>query len=263
MTPPSFAGLDLGSRTVKVVLVQAGRVIHQEVRCHAHDPLATCRELLAGHHPDGLVATGYGRRLAQAHWDCPAVTEIKAVAAGARHLQPDCRTVLDIGGQDTKVVGLDPWGRVRGFEMNDKCAAGTGRFLEVMAMALGLTLERFSEAALASPETTPVNDMCTVFAESEVVSLAARGASRDALARGLHASVVRRAMALVRRLEVQAELMLCGGGGHNRCLRSLLEEALGMPVHVPEQPQTVAAIGAALMAQQQAGAGPAPSGEAS
>jgi predicted CoA-substrate-specific enzyme activase len=233
---------------VKLVLVRGGRVIHQEVRCHAHDPLATCRELLDGRHPDGLLATGYGRRLAQAQWGCPALTEIKAVAAGARHLRPACRTILDIGGQDTKAVALDGAGRTQGFEMNDKCAAGTGRFLEVMAMALGMTLDQFSGAALASPEAAPVNDMCTVFAESEVVSLAARGTPREALARGLHASVVRRAAALARRVGIQPDLLLCGGGGHNPCLRALLEEALGIPVWVPDQPQTVAALGAALMA---------------
>ena len=252
MTAPIQGGIDLGSRSVKLVLVQNGVVVHEAVRYHAHDPLATCAELLAGHRPDRLMATGYGRRICETHWDCRTVTEIKAVAAGARHLFPFCRTLLDIGGQDTKAVALDAAGRTVKFEMNDKCAAGTGRFLEVMAMALGLTLAEFAEAALGAPFTAQVNDMCTVFAESEVVTLIARGTPKDALARGLHLSVARKAAALAQRVGLQAPVLLCGGVGHNACVRAQLEELLVMPVLVPANPQTVAALGAALLAHEPA-----------
>jgi len=247
-----FGGLDIGSRSVKLVLLREGEVVHEEVRYHTHDPLETCQLLLAGHRPDRLIATGYGRRFGEAQWGCRTVTEIKAVAVGARHLFPGCRTIIDIGGQDTKAVGLDAEGRTRKFEMNDKCAAGTGRFLEVMAMALGLSLGEFSALALAAAETAQVNDMCTVFAESEVVSLIARGTPKDTLARGLHLSVVRKATALAQRVGLEAPILLCGGVGHNLCIRALLEETLGDQVSVAKNPQTVAALGAGLIAMQEA-----------
>lgn len=245
-------GLDIGSRSVKLVLLREGVVIHEEVRYHTHDPLETCQQLLAGHRPDVLMATGYGRRFGEAQWGCRTVTEIKAVAVGARHLFPACRTIIDIGGQDTKAIGLGPEGRTRKFEMNDKCAAGTGRFLEVMALALGLSLGEFSATALAASGTAPVNDMCTVFAESEVVSLIARGTPKDALAKGLHLSVVRKAAALAQRVGLEAPVLLCGGVGHNACIRALLEEVLGAEVHIAQNPQTVAALGAGLIAMQEA-----------
>ena len=248
MSSATFGGLDIGSRSVKLVLVRDGAVIHQEVRYHAHDPLATCREILDGQTPDTLVATGYGRRICASHWGVRTVTEITAAAAGARHLAPGCRTIVDIGGQDTKAVALDAAGRILKFEMNDKCAAGTGRFLEVMAMALGLAMDEFAATALAATGIAQVNDMCTVFAESEVVSLIARGTPKDALARGLHLSVVRKAAALARRAGLQAPVLLCGGVGHNACVRAQLEELLGEPVLVPGNPQTVVALGAALLA---------------
>lgn len=248
MTQPVSGGIDIGSRSVKLVLVRDGAVVFEGVRYHAHDPLATCRELLEGREPDALVATGYGRRICEAQWGCRSVTEIKAVAAGAHHLHPLCRTLVDIGGQDTKAVALDASGRTAKFEMNDKCAAGTGRFLEVMAMALGLSMDAFAATALAASGTAHLNDMCTVFAESEVVSLIARGTPRDDLARGLHLSVARKAAALARRVGLQAPVLLCGGVGHNPCVRSQLEELLGAEVIVPENPQTVAALGAALLA---------------
>jgi len=248
-----FGGLDIGSRSVKLVLLREGEVVHEEIRYHTHDPLETCQLLLAGHQPHRLMATGYGRRFGEARWGCRTVTEIKAVAVGARHLFPACRTIIDIGGQDTKAVGLDAEGRTRKFEMNDKCAAGTGRFLEVMAMALGLSLGEFSALALAATETAQVNDMCTVFAESEVVSLIARGTPKDSLARGLHLSVVRKAAALAQRVGLEAPILLCGGVGHNPCIRALLEETLGAPVSVAKNPQTVAALGPGLLAMQEAG----------
>jgi len=252
VNPPTFGGLDIGSRTVKLVLLRAGAVVAEEVRYHAHDPLAVCRELLAGRAPEVLVATGYGRRLCEGEWGCRTVTEIRAVAAGARHREPACRTIIDIGGQDTKAIALEADGRTRKFEMNDKCAAGTGRFLEVMAMALGLSLADFAAAALGAASTAQVNDMCTVFAESEVVSLIAKGIPRDALARGLHLSVARKAAALARRVGAEGPLLLCGGVGHNACVRAQLEELLGPAPIVPAGPQTVAALGAALIARDPA-----------
>ncbi len=242
-------GLDIGSRTVKRVILDDREVVEHRVVDNSHDPLAVCDELLAGARADRVVATGYGRHLLAAHREAETLTEIRAVALGARHLRPAARTLLDIGGQDTKVVALDERGAVAKFEMNDRCAAGTGRFLEVMATALCYPMQEFVEASLAARSGQTVNAMCTVFAESEVVSATARGVDRAELARGLHDAVVRRAVAMLRRLPLDDEVVFCGGGALNGCLHGLLERALGRTVHVPPEPQVVAALGAALSAR--------------
>ena len=133
--------------------------------------------LIDGVKYDTIVATGYGRHLLKGHLDCPVISEIRAFALGAKAISPACRVILDIGGQDTKAICLNETGEMSKFEMNDKCAAGTGRFLEIMANALGYSLEEFSNAALSAERAEKINSMCTVFAESEVISLTAQGAS--------------------------------------------------------------------------------------
>jgi predicted CoA-substrate-specific enzyme activase len=239
-------GLDIGSRTVKRVTVEDGALVDHRVVSNSHDPLAVCDDLLDGEEAEQVVATGYGRNLYAEHRCARTITEIRAVAVGARHLRPQARTLLDIGGQDTKVVALKADGSVAKFEMNDRCAAGTGRFLEVMATALSFTMEDFVAAGRSSPSTRTINNMCTVFAESEVISATARGADRGALARGLHEAVVRRAAAMLRRLRLEDEVVFCGGGALNACLHELVAEAIARPVLLPPNPQIVAALGAAL-----------------
>jgi predicted CoA-substrate-specific enzyme activase len=221
------------------------------------DPLARARELLgeAGHDPDSpsrtgscpFVATGYGRHLARERLGLPVITEIKAHALGAARLFPDCRTVIDIGGQDSKVVRVEN-GRQVNFEMNDRCAAGTGRFLEVMAMTLGYTLNEFGAEALQASESASINSMCTVFSESEVVSLIASGKSKQSIALGLHESIVNRLLALVGRVGAERQVVLTGGVALNPCIRVLLERRLGLSLLVPDEPQIVGALGAALSA---------------
>jgi len=239
-------GLDIGSRTVKRVTVDGGEVIEHIVVPNNHDPLAVCDELLSGQRADRVVATGYGRHLFAEHREAETLTEIRAVALGARRVRPGARTLLDIGGQDTKVVSLDAKGSVVKFEMNDRCAAGTGRFLEVMATALSYPMADFVQASRAASGSQSINAMCTVFAESEVVSATARGVDRAELARGLHDAVVRRAVAMLRRLPLEDEIVFCGGGAQNACLHELVARALGREIHVPPEPQIVAALGAAL-----------------
>jgi predicted CoA-substrate-specific enzyme activase len=239
-------GLDIGSRTVKRVTLEHGVVREHRVVPNDHDPLAVCDALLAGQCADRIVATGYGRHLFAEHREAATLTEIRAVSLGARRLCPQARTLLDLGGQDTKVVSLDAGGAVTKFEMNDRCAAGTGRFLEVMATALSYPMDAFVEAARATTSSRAINAMCTVFAESEVISATARGADRAELARGLHEAVVRRAVAMLRRLSLEDEIVFCGGGALNACLHELLARALGREVRLPPAPQVVAALGAAL-----------------
>ena len=241
-------GLDIGSRTVKRVVLDHGAVVDWAVAPNSHDPLEICDRLLDGQRADRVVATGYGRNLFAARRDAETLTEIRAAALGARALRPRVRTVLDIGGQDTKVVALDERGAVAKFEMNDRCAAGTGRFLEVMATALAYSMDEFVEAGRTAPTATGINAMCTVFAESEVISATARGVDRASLARGLHQAVVRRAASMLRRLPLDDEVVFVGGGALNACLHELVAEAIGRDVHVPARAQVVAALGAALSA---------------
>ena len=244
------AGIDLGSRTVKLVaLDDDGAVAFEKVADASFDPLAVCAALLAEARFDAIVATGYGRHLfARLRPDADAITEIKAAALGARALHPRCRAIVDVGGQDTKAVALDEGGRVLKFAMNDKCAAGTGRFLEVMATALAFTHAELVDAAIGADGAEKLSSMCTVFAESEVVSLVARGARRDAIALGLHRSIAQRTAGLAGTIPLEDEILFTGGGALNACLVRELGAALRRRVVVPRSPQTVAALGAALYA---------------
>ena len=246
------AGLDIGSRTIALVEREDRRTVRATVVDTGTDPLGNSRALLAGRTYDRLVATGYGRHLiVERELADGLISEIKAYGLGAAHLFPDAATVLDIGGQDSKVIQLAPGGRVVRFEMNDRCAAGTGRFLENMARALGLAVEEFGPHALAAPgEAVRVSSMCTVFAESEVVSLIARGEDSRRVALGLHQSIVDRIGGMIRRVGIRERLVFAGGVAQNPCLQSLFSQALGVPLTVPESPQTVGALGAALHAEK-------------
>ncbi|MDI6874019.1 acyl-CoA dehydratase activase [Candidatus Solincola sp.] len=246
------AGLDIGSRTIALVEMEDGEISFSQVVDTTFDPLEQCRRLLEDRDFDLLVATGYGRHLAQANFAHRVVTEIKAFALGCHYLFPECRTILDIGGQDTKAISVGPRGKVVDFQMNDRCAAGTGKFLEVMASALGLSLQGFGEVAMEANEEVKISSMCTVFAESEVTGLIARGTPRPLIARGLHEAVCDRAAALLKRVGVRRELVFAGGVARNPCLKALLEERLGFPLLVPENPQIVGALGAALSAHEEA-----------
>jgi (R)-2-hydroxyacyl-CoA dehydratese activating ATPase len=243
------AGIDVGSRSIELVVLEAGRIVQQAMLPTTFDPLGQCRRLLADLSDVPVVATGYGRKLLVEHYAehrVTAITEIQAYALGARHLAPGVRTVLDIGGQDTKAISLGESGKVVKFEMNDRCAAGTGKFLEFMATALQVPLEDFGGFALSADRRIQINSMCTVFAESEATSLMARGEKPANIALGLHLAIVQRTLAMLRRVGVVEPLLFAGGVAHNPCVRALLAELLGLPVTVPEQPDLVGALGAAL-----------------
>ena len=182
-------GIDIGSRYIKYVLLEEGRPLAFHKRETGHNPLSVCRELLDSHRPDKLVATGYGRYLLEVHGNTKTITEIKAVAKGVKAVFPSARTIIDIGGQDTKVISLDEEGTVTNFEMNDRCAAGTGRFLEIMAKALDYDLELFGASCANADDPVKINSLCTVFAESEVISLIAKGIKREVIAQAIHESI--------------------------------------------------------------------------
>lgn len=244
------AGIDIGSRTIKLVLVEGGEIIASFLTDTTHDPLDQCQKLMAGTAFDKILATGYGRHFFETHFDVPTVTEIKAFARGARAVFPGCRTILDIGGQDTKAIALDERGNVSKFEMNDRCAAGTGMFLEVIAKTLGYDLEAFGAEALRAQGSIQINSMCTVFAQSEVTSLLARRQKREDIARGIHAAILNRTLSLLKRVSTEPDIVFAGGVARNPCLKYLLSGALGGQLKVPEDPQMVGAYGAAMIAQE-------------
>ncbi|MDX9723162.1 MAG: acyl-CoA dehydratase activase [Myxococcota bacterium] len=244
-------GIDIGSRAIKRVLYEDGVVRERHVEDSSSQPLEVCRRLLQGLETARLVATGYGRHLFKEYWpQAEVITEIKAVALGARALVPECQGIIDIGGQDSKAIALDGAGRVQKFVMNDRCAAGTGQFLEMMATALGYGREDFVAAAERAPRAEKLSSMCSVFAQTEVVSLIARGASREEMALGVHQSIANRTAALAGGASLRPPLLFTGGCAQNRCLRTLLAEALKQPLLLPEHPQTVAALGCALYAER-------------
>lgn len=243
------AGLDVGSRTIKLVTFDNG-IIGHIITNTGVNPLKRCQELLADWEYENLIVTGYGRQLVAPAVGATMITEIKAHAVGARHLYPECRTVVDVGGQDSKAILLTPEGDIQEFEMNDRCAAGTGKFLETMANALEVDIKDFGALALNADRTVSVNSLCTVFAESEVVSLIARGENGPAIALGLHQAVATRIAAMARRVTPKAKAVFSGGAAQNKCLCRLLGEKLNLELIVPEKPQIIGALGAAIIAQQ-------------
>ena len=180
------------------------------------------------------------------------VSEITCHGRGAHFQLPKARTVIDIGGQDSKVITLADNGRALDFVMNDKCAAGTGRFLEVMSQALDVPLDDFAEFSRRASAPVQISNTCTVFAESEVIGLMARKQSREDIIAGLHASIARRVFALSNRLRVEDNVALTGGVARNGGVKDAIEKAAGRTLHVPSLPQVNGALGAALIAFEQA-----------
>jgi len=253
-------GIDVGSTTVKIVGVDAEgnlawhhleqaepRVEDQVERFLAITPPLTSPPQEGG--KEGglpLVATGYGRKLVrQAE---RSITEITCHARGVYRELGHGGTLVDIGGQDSKVIGISSKGDVVDFSMNDKCAAGTGRFLENTARRLGVPLERMGQVALAAAEEVSISSTCTVFAESEVISLIAHGVAVESILRGLHRSLIKRIVAMIRTVGLVPPLMLSGGVVQNQAIARMLEEETGEKVVIPQYPQLMGAYGAALIA---------------
>lgn len=255
------AGIDIGSRSIECAVLENGIIRETRKTDTGYDPVSQARNLIQGLSFDSILATGYGRNLFEIALDAATVTEIKAHAKGAAHFFPGASTVLDIGGQDSKVICLDSAsGRVTRFEMNDRCAAGTGKFLEIMAQALGFTIHTFGAAAETARKELNITSMCTVFAESEVTSLVARGEKPEEIAKGLHQAVVKRAVSMLNRVSPQGPVVFTGGVANNACIVRLLEQAVQRPVLVPESPEMIGAVGAALLAwEKQSQAKPQPS----
>lgn len=246
-----YAGIDIGSRSIELVVVdETGAILDSLQDDTGFDPITAAKTLTAKVDFDHIMATGYGRNLFEISFDAPTVTEIKAHARGARACFPDARVVLDIGGQDSKAIAMLDSGKVKKFEMNDRCAAGTGKFLEIMARALGYDIDNFGKQALLATGDLQISSMCTVFAESEVTSLIAKGHDRKMIARGLHASVIRRAAAMLNRVSPTGDIVFTGGVAKNPCMIEFLEKQMDRKVLRPKDPQLVGALGAALLAAE-------------
>lgn len=255
-----FAGIDVGSLSTEVVILNTpGEMLGYAIlETGANSTEAAEKALEKVLERSGLslpmirytVATGYGRiSIPFAH---KKVTEISCHGLGAHHLFPDIGTVIDMGGQDSKVIRIGEGGKVLDFSMNDKCAAGTGRFLEVMAAKLQVSLDEMGALSLKTDREVPISSVCTVFAESEVVSLVARNHPKEEIIKGLHRAIVNRVWSMVKAVGINGEVTMTGGVAKNRGVVALLEERLGFAIQVYHEPQIVGALGAALMARKQA-----------
>ncbi len=252
-----FAGVDIGSTMTKVVLTdKAGNLLSfikgptgAEHRRLANEVMRQALEEAGLHIGDisYIVATGYGR-LNVPFADCQ-ITELSCHARGVSSLFPKARTAIDIGGQDAKCMRIDN-GSLASFVMNDKCAAGTGRFLEVTAAALSIRLEDMGDISLKATRRIPISNLCTIFAQQEVVALLSRGEKLENILAGLHDALASRVAALARRLGIEPELVLTGGVAKNIGMVKAMKESLGCEVLVPEEPLLTGALGAAILAKE-------------
>ncbi len=250
-----FAGIDIGSTMTKVTIMAESLIASvigptgPEHRRLAHKVMeeALVRARLPFEALNYIVATGYGR--VNVPFADKQVTEITCHAKGLHSLLPTAKTIVDIGGQDSKGIKLKN-GKVAGFVMNDKCAAGTGRFLEVIADALGVPLEKLGELSISSSRAATISNTCTVFAEQEVTSQLANGETVENLVAGIHEAIATRIYAMVNKLKIEPDVAVTGGGAKNKGLIKALESRFGCNVLVPFEPLLTGAIGAAIIGKE-------------
>ncbi|MCP4600932.1 MAG: 2-hydroxyglutaryl-CoA dehydratase [Proteobacteria bacterium] len=248
-------GIDIGSRTIGAVIYDGERVIEQSVTDTGAAPSENAGvaylEMLkkAGFKRtdiSALVATGYGRNY---FGDASrVVSEITCHAAGVAHYFPTARTVIDIGGQDSKMIQIGEAGRVTNFSMNDRCAAGTGKFIEMIAKTLDLPLDKTGALALTTNETCEISSMCAVFAESEIIGLLHRGVSKEIILRSVFKSVSRRTLSMAIKTGIVDEVVFTGGVARNTGVVEALKKEIDHEVRVPADPQITGALGAAIIA---------------
>lgn len=250
-----WCGIDIGASTAKVVLIDDG-IVSTVVIPSGFDTVSTAEAVFEkGLQKAGItkkevqyiVATGYGR--AMVPMASKRITEITCHAKGAYYLDDTVKTVIDIGGQDSKGIALDN-GKVQDFVMNDKCAAGTGRFLEVMARALEVELKELGGLSLKSQEKVSISSTCTVFAESEVISYKNQGKKKEDIIAGVHEAIASRIYAMVNQIPVKEPIMVTGGVALNQGVVHALEAKIEKEIIIPKSPQIVGALGAALLAKE-------------
>ena len=255
------AGVDIGSRTVKVAIIEldSKNMIASGITDTGPAPSRTATDLftqtmeradLKSGDLARVVSTGYGR--AGIDWADKTITEISCQAASCTALYPRSQTIIDIGGQDSKVVALSEQGRVRDFALNDRCAAGTGRFLEMVATIVNVPLAELGSLAAKAEQSVEINSTCAVFAESEIVSLLARGSQPADVVHGAIQAIARRVKSLAGKLSYQPAMVFTGGVAKNQAVVESLQKHFGCEVLVPEHPQLTGAFGAALLADYNA-----------
>ena len=254
MTNRLFAGIDIGSTMTKVVIVADEKIVTSLVKATTPEQRllaytimeeALSRENIAFDDISCTVATGYGR--INVPFADKQVTEISCHARGVAALVPEVRTIIDIGGQDCKGIKVKN-GKPDNFVMNDKCAAGTGRYLEITARALDVQLDEMGELALTSSSPVEISNICTIFAEQEVASKLSSGIPLPDILGGLHQAIATRIYRLVSRIRIEREVVVTGGCAKNAALIKALENKLMLPVTVPDNPLITGALGAALLA---------------
>ncbi|RLC29646.1 MAG: 2-hydroxyglutaryl-CoA dehydratase [Deltaproteobacteria bacterium] len=263
------AGVDVGAATAKTAIVKDGEIVSYDIMPTGDVVSQAAEEItkkalekagLSMSDVDYVVSTGYGRHMVK--FTDKAVSEIICHAKGVNFLLPNARTIIDIGGQDSKVIGMREDGTVRDFLMNDKCAAGTGRFLEVMAGVLNAGIETMGPISLTSKDPCVITSTCTIFAESEIISLRAEGAKREDMIAGLHRAVARRVFIMGKTVGYQDDIVFTGGVAKNVGVLKFLEEILETKIVLPEEPQIMGALGAALSAETDIGVAHAGGSEA-
>jgi (R)-2-hydroxyacyl-CoA dehydratese activating ATPase len=254
-------GVDIGSTTIEVVLLRGADPIGSGMALCGPAPATNAANLqdtvlleagIARAEVARTVATGFGRNYCA--FADEVVSEIRCHASGVFRCFPGVRTVIEIGGQDAKMIQLGKGGHVQEFLMNDRCAAGTGRFIETVARTLGVPVEQTGPLALASTAVCEINSMCTVFAETEIVGLLHRGETPGAILRGVFLSVARRTRGMVGRFAVNGQVVFTGGVARNSGVVQAMREVLGRDVVVPEAPEFTGALGAAILAGKGKGA---------
>jgi (R)-2-hydroxyacyl-CoA dehydratese activating ATPase len=253
-------GIDIGSATTKAVILQSKKIVSSLVMPTGHRIVETGERVIGealmkvglGLCDLGcIVATGYGRKAAR--FAGKRFSEITCHAIGARYLSNRVRTVVDIGGQDSKVIGLDEKGSIHGFAMNDKCAAGTGRFLENIARVLDSEVNEIGDFSLKGESPCLISSTCAVFAESEVVTLRAEGKTRENIFAGIHKAMAHRIVIMGGSVGFRKAIAFTGGVAKNRGMKLALENELGVDLWVPKEHQIVGALGAAVVASNELG----------
>jgi len=251
-----FAGIDVGSTITKAVILDKGIVASvigptgPEQRRLANKVMeeALNQAALSFQAITYIVSTGYGR--INVPFADKQFTEITCHAKGIRTLFPKAKTIIDIGGQDIKAIRIDAAGKIADFVMNDKCAAGSGRFIEVIADALGVPLDKVGDLSLQSRNPAEISNICTIWAQQEVAASLAQGVPIPDLLAGVHHSLADRISRLVNRLKVEEEIVVTGGGAKNKGLLKALSDQLGHEIRVPEDPLITGALGAALLGKE-------------
>jgi predicted CoA-substrate-specific enzyme activase len=251
------AGVDVGAKTIKVVILKDGRTIGQTIIPGGYDvkesmKIAWAEALTAAgvqwNQIERITATGAGRKeVAEAH---DQVTEVSAAAKGAVGLEARARTIIDVGAEEGRAIKINAEGKVLDFAINEKCAAGTGAFTEAMARALEVTIEQLGPLSLQSTKAVAMNAQCAVFAESELVTLVHSQTPKADMARAVHDAIADRIASLVRRVGLEKEVLLVGGVARNGGFVESLRRELNTEILIPETPETVSAYGAARLAAE-------------